>query len=91
MQHIVNECPLRSFPGGLAVLNEAGPDAVEYLRREERYFRKNGKIPKMVNFERSPRDLYKPNIKNSCNQILLLQILQILNVKNEKIRLKTKK
>ena len=33
MQHIVNECPLRSFPGGLAVLNEAGPDAVEYLRR----------------------------------------------------------
>ena len=33
MQHIVNKCPLRSFPGGLAVLNEAGPDAVEYLRR----------------------------------------------------------
>jgi hypothetical protein len=33
VQHIENECPLRSFPGGLAVLNEAGPDALEYLRR----------------------------------------------------------
>jgi hypothetical protein len=33
MQHIVNECPLRSFPGGLAVLNAASPDASEYLRR----------------------------------------------------------
>jgi hypothetical protein len=31
MRHIVNECPLRSFSGGLAVLNEAGPDAVETL------------------------------------------------------------
>jgi hypothetical protein len=31
MDHIVNECHLRLFPGGLLSLNEANPDAVEYL------------------------------------------------------------
>jgi hypothetical protein len=31
MLHIVNECPIRSFPGGLSCLNDANPDAVEYL------------------------------------------------------------
>jgi hypothetical protein len=31
MQHIVNECLLRSFPGGLIQLNDVDPTAVEYL------------------------------------------------------------
>ena len=31
MHHIVNDCPLRSFPGGLVALNEVTPVAVEYL------------------------------------------------------------
>jgi Reverse transcriptase (RNA-dependent DNA polymerase)/Endonuclease-reverse transcriptase len=31
MLHIVNECPGRSFPGGLRCLNEANPDAMVYL------------------------------------------------------------
>jgi hypothetical protein len=33
MDHIVNKCPLRLFPCGLLSLNEANPDAVEYLSR----------------------------------------------------------
>jgi hypothetical protein len=31
MNHIVNDCPIRSFPGGLLALNDASPAAVEYL------------------------------------------------------------
>jgi hypothetical protein len=27
----VNDCPIRSFPGGLLALNNASPAAVEYL------------------------------------------------------------
>ena len=30
-RHIVEECPLTAFPGGLRRLQEAGPDAVEWL------------------------------------------------------------
>ena len=32
-RHIVEECPLTAFPGGLRRLHEAGPDAVEWLSR----------------------------------------------------------
>ena len=31
--HIVEECPLTAFPGGLRRLHEAGPDAVEWLSK----------------------------------------------------------
>jgi hypothetical protein len=31
MVHIVNECPIRLFSGGLLSLNEVNPDAVEYF------------------------------------------------------------
>jgi hypothetical protein len=31
MSHIIKECPRKWFPGGLATLNSADPDAVEYL------------------------------------------------------------
>jgi hypothetical protein len=31
MNHIVNDCPIRSFPGELLALNDASPAAVEYL------------------------------------------------------------
>jgi hypothetical protein len=31
MNHIVNDCPIRSFLGGLMALNDASPAAVEYL------------------------------------------------------------
>ena len=32
-RHIVEECPLTAFPGGLQRLHKAGPDAVEWLSR----------------------------------------------------------
>ena len=32
-RHIVEECPLTAFPGGLRRLHEAGPDAVEWLSK----------------------------------------------------------
>ena len=32
-RHVVEECPLTAFPGGLRRLHEAGPDAVEWLSR----------------------------------------------------------
>ena len=32
-RHIVEECPLTAFPGGLQRLHQAGPDAVEWLSR----------------------------------------------------------
>ena len=32
-RHIVEECPLTTFPGGLQRLHQAGPDAVEWLSR----------------------------------------------------------
>ena len=32
-RHIVEECPLTAFPGGLRRLHEAGPDAVEWLTK----------------------------------------------------------
>ena len=32
-RHIVEECPLTAFPGGLQHLHQAGPDAVEWLSR----------------------------------------------------------
>ena len=32
-RHIVEECPLTAFPGGLRRLHEAGPGAVEWLSR----------------------------------------------------------
>ena len=32
-RHIVEECPLTAFPGGLRRLHEAGPDAVECLSK----------------------------------------------------------
>ena len=32
-RHIIGECPLTAFPGGLRRLHEAGPDAVEWLSR----------------------------------------------------------
>ena len=32
-RHIVEECPLISFPGGLRRLHQAGPDAVDWLSR----------------------------------------------------------
>jgi hypothetical protein len=31
MLHLVNDCPTRSFPGGLAALNKVCPEAVDYL------------------------------------------------------------
>ena len=31
--HIMTECPLTAFPGGLQRLHQAGPDAVEWLSR----------------------------------------------------------
>ena len=31
--HIVEECPLTAFPGGLRRIHQAGPDAVEWLTR----------------------------------------------------------
>jgi hypothetical protein len=31
MNHIVNDCPIRSFPGGLLALNYVSPAALEYL------------------------------------------------------------
>ena len=32
-RHIVEECPLTAFPGGMRRLHEAGPDAVEWLSK----------------------------------------------------------
>ena len=32
-RHIVEECPLTAFPGGLRRLHEAGPNAVEWLSK----------------------------------------------------------
>ena len=32
-RHIVEECPLTAFPGGLRLLHEAAPDAMERLSR----------------------------------------------------------
>ena len=32
-RHIVEECPLTAFPGGLQHLHQAGPDAVEWLSK----------------------------------------------------------
>ena len=32
-RHIVEECPLTAFPGGLRRLHEAGPDALEWLSK----------------------------------------------------------
>ena len=32
-RHIVEECPLTEFPGGLQRLHQVGPDAVEWLSR----------------------------------------------------------
>ena len=32
-RHIVEECPLTAFPGGLQRLHQAGPDAVEWLSK----------------------------------------------------------
>ena len=32
-RHIVEECPLTAFPGGLRRIHEAGPDAVEWLSK----------------------------------------------------------
>jgi hypothetical protein len=31
MSHIVNECPIRRFNGGLVELSEAGPNAISFL------------------------------------------------------------
>jgi len=33
MLHIVNECPLTKFPGGVHVLHSAGNDLVTWLRK----------------------------------------------------------
>jgi hypothetical protein len=32
MDHIVNDCPLRSFDGGLPILQEVKPEGVQYLK-----------------------------------------------------------
>jgi Reverse transcriptase (RNA-dependent DNA polymerase) len=32
MEHIINDCPLRAFDGGLEVLHDATPEAIQYLR-----------------------------------------------------------
>jgi len=31
MSHIVNDCPLSRFPGGLTTLHLAGDDAIKWL------------------------------------------------------------
>jgi len=33
MLHIVNECPLTKFPGGLQVLHSADEDSCSWLRK----------------------------------------------------------
>lgn len=32
MNHILNDCPLRKFDGGMRALNEASPEAIDWLR-----------------------------------------------------------
>jgi hypothetical protein len=32
MDHIVNDCPLRSFDGGLPILHELTPEGIQYLK-----------------------------------------------------------
>ena len=47
-RHIVEECPLTAFPGGLQRLHQAGPDAVEWLSRlslKLRVFQTNNNMP----------------------------------------------
>jgi len=34
MSHIVNDCPLSRFPGGLTILHLAGDEAIEWLDKK---------------------------------------------------------
>ena len=44
MSHIVNECPLTKYPGGLQALPVADEDAIKWLHKKNKYASRNGQV-----------------------------------------------